>query len=191
MNEWLTAARAGAPEALGWLLDCCRQYLLSVANDELDPQLRTKAGASDLVQETFLEAQRIFDRFHGGSLEELRSWLRAILHNKLATFTRRYRDAAKRRIGQEVELTGLTAPQEPTDTVPTPSSMMMRGEKATALTAALARLPDHYRQVIIWRQLEDQSFEAMAGRLGRSEAAVRKLWSRALQQLQQEMGDAL
>ena len=60
-----------------------------------------------------------------------------------------------------------------------------------ALTAALGRLPEHYRQVIVWRQMEDLSFEAMAGRLGRSEAAVRKLWWRALQSLQKEMGVAL
>ena len=73
----MAAARCGTDDALGHLLECCRQYLLSVANAELDAHLRTKAGASDLVQETFLEAVRIVDRFHGDSLEELRLWLRA------------------------------------------------------------------------------------------------------------------
>ena len=187
----MAAARCGTDEALGQLLECCRQYLLSVANAEFDVDLRTKGGASDLVQETFLEAVRIFDRFHGDSLEELRLWLRAILCNKLATFTRGYRDTAKRRVGLEFDLAGRSTYAEPADPIPTPSGMMMHAEQATALTAALGRLPEHYRQVIVWRQMEDLSFEAMAGRLGRSEAAVRKLWLRALQYLQQEMGEAL
>lgn len=191
VDEWMAAARCGANDAMGQLLECCRQYLLSVANAELDAHLRAKGGASDLVQETFLEAVRIFDRFHGGSLEELQRWLRAILCNKLATFTRGYRETAKRRIDQEVGLGGHATYAEPADSIPTPSSMMMHAEQATALTAALGRLPEHYRQVIVWRQLEDLSFEAIAGRLGRSEAAVRKLWWRALKCLEQEMGEAL
>jgi RNA polymerase sigma-70 factor, ECF subfamily len=191
VDEWLAAARFGASDALGHLLESCRQYLLSVANAELDSRLRNKAGASDLVQETFLEAQRIFDRFGGGSLEELRPWLRAILCNKLATFTRSYRCAAKRRIDYEVDLSGTAAGQEPADPIPSPSSLMMRAEQATVLMAALGSLPESYRQVIVWRQLDDLSFETMAGRLGRSEAAVRKLWWRALQHLQRVMGEAL
>jgi RNA polymerase sigma-70 factor (ECF subfamily) len=67
----------------------------------------------------------------------------------------------------------------------------MREERATALTVALAQLPPHYRQVIVWRQVEDLSFEEMASRLGRSTDAVRKLWWRALQQLQDELGNSL
>src|SRR4051812_46159075 len=58
-------ARAGSHEALGQLLDGCRGYLLRIARDELDPRLQAKGGASDLVQETFLEAQRDFAAFTG------------------------------------------------------------------------------------------------------------------------------
>jgi RNA polymerase sigma-70 factor (ECF subfamily) len=190
-DELLAAARAGSPDALGRVLELCRNYLLHVANAELDPQLRAKAGASDLVQETFVEAQRIFARFEGGSPAELHAWLRAILRNKMANFTRYYRDAARRRVGQEVHLDEGTSPPEPPAAGPTPSRELMQGEQLTALAAALERLPEQYRQVIVWRQLEDLSFADIAGRLGRTEAAVRKLWLRALEHLHREMGDAL
>src|SRR5262249_13094013 len=60
VDEWLALARGGSPEALGQLLELCRRYLLQVANAELETLLQAKAGASDLVQETFLEAQRVF-----------------------------------------------------------------------------------------------------------------------------------
>jgi RNA polymerase sigma-70 factor (ECF subfamily) len=174
------------------VLELCRRYLLRVASAELDPQLQGKLGASDVVQETLLEAQRIFDRFQGDSPAELRAWLRAILLNKVATHTRHYRDTAKRQVGQEVgfdpdsdRLAELAA------MISTPSSLIVQKERAMALTQAVQRLPEHYRQIIVWRQVDNLSFEEMASRLGRSVEAVRKLWWRAIQQLQQELGDSL
>src|SRR5262245_52253809 len=86
------------------MLDGCRQYLLLVANEQLDPDLRDKLGPSDLVQETFLEAQQDFGRFHGHSEQELLAWLRRILLNNLADARRRYRGAGKRDVGREIAL---------------------------------------------------------------------------------------
>src|SRR5262249_7550847 len=63
--RWLAAARQGSVEALGQLLEVCRPYLLKVANDHLTADLRAKLGASDVVQEAFLEAQRDFGQFSG------------------------------------------------------------------------------------------------------------------------------
>jgi RNA polymerase sigma-70 factor, ECF subfamily len=182
----------GSPEALGRLLEGYRRYLLQIANSELDSQMQTKLGASDLVQETFLEAHRAFDRFQGHSPVELRAWLRAILLNKVADTNRQFRGTAKREIGKEIALAAKDQTQpEPVVPTPSPSNLLMREERATALTVALAQLPAHYRQVIVWRQVEDLSFEEMAKRLGRSVDAVRKLWWRALQQLQDELGNSL
>src|SRR5262245_29910755 len=102
--DFLPAARAGSRDALGQALDACRHYLLRIAQAGLDPDLRAKAGASDLVQETFLEAQRDFARFQGTSEAELLAWLRRLLLNNVANFTRRYRETAKRQTGREVPL---------------------------------------------------------------------------------------
>ena len=74
-RQSLDRARRGSPQALGQVLELCRRYLLHIANSELDSHLQAKLGASDVVQETFLEAQRIFDRFEGNSPDELRAWL--------------------------------------------------------------------------------------------------------------------
>src|SRR6516225_2720280 len=103
-EEWLAAARGGAPETLGQLLEACRQYLLLVANQHLAPDLQRKFGASDVAQETFLEAQRDFGAFHGRSEEELLAWLRRILLNNLANLTRGYRGTDKRQVAREVPL---------------------------------------------------------------------------------------
>jgi RNA polymerase sigma-70 factor (ECF subfamily) len=192
MDTWFTAARAGSPEALGRLLDACQLYLMQIANGEMESRLQAKVGASDIVQDTYLEAQRIFERFHGNSPTELRAWLRAILLNKLATAARQYHGTAKRQLGREVPIDpAASQPIDPAGSLTTASSIMAREERMQALMSALGKLPEDYRQVILWRQVENLSFEEMAARLGRSVEAVRKLWSRALQSLEKELGSAL
>jgi RNA polymerase sigma-70 factor (ECF subfamily) len=55
------------------------------------------------------------------------------------------------------------------------------------LAAALERLPDDYRVVIILRHIEDLPYSEIAGRMKRSEGAVRMLWVRALAQLRNDV----
>src|SRR5580704_17905215 len=100
---WLPAARAGSSEALGQVLEACRGYLLLIAQQELDATLQAKGGASDLVQQTFLEAQRDFSGFQGTTHAALLAWMRKLLLNNLANFRRDYqRD--KRRVTREIAL---------------------------------------------------------------------------------------
>ena len=100
-GRWLAAARDGSRDALGCVLEACRRYLLYVAQRELNGDLQAKGGASDLVQDTFLEAQCAFDRFHGHSETELRAWLRQLLHHRGAKFRRRYQTTQKRRLARD------------------------------------------------------------------------------------------
>jgi RNA polymerase sigma-70 factor (ECF subfamily) len=187
----LAAARAGSREALGQALEGLRGYLLLLAQEDLDPALRAKGGASDLVQETFLEAQRDFPHFQGNSEEELRAWLRQLLRHNLADFTRRYRATGKRGIDREQALepggssavpgAGLAAPE------PSPSRLAVAQEQAEALRQAVERLPEDYRQVLRLRHQEKLSFEEIARQMGRSAPAVRQLWSRAVRRVRLEL----
>jgi RNA polymerase sigma-70 factor (ECF subfamily) len=189
--DWLPRARAGCREALGQLLDACRDYLLLVARREIDPNLHAKGGASDLVQETFLEAQRDFAQFHGGTEAELLAWLRRLLLNNLANFSRRYRDTDKRQIGREVSLQAGGPGSEPgCDPVAgnlSPSGEAAAHEQAEALRRTLERLPDDYQRVIRLHHEEQRPFEEIAALLGRSLSATRKLWARAVRRLRQEL----
>ena len=56
--------------------------------------------------------------------------------------------------------------------------------------AALGRIPEHYRQVVVWHQYDRLTFEEIGRRLGRSAESARKLWSRALIRLAEELGPA-
>jgi RNA polymerase sigma-70 factor (ECF subfamily) len=187
-EDWLSAARAGSHEALGQALEACRRYLLQIAQQELDPALQAKGGASDVVQETFLEAQRDFDRFHGGSEAELRAWLRQLLLHHLYKLARRYRTTQKRAAGREVPLeTAEHSNGAPVAASASPSVQAMAHEQAEAVRLALTRLSDDHRQIIVWRYQEHRAFEEIARRMNRSETAVRKLWARAVERLQHEM----
>jgi RNA polymerase sigma-70 factor (ECF subfamily) len=68
-----------------------------------------------------------------------------------------------------------------------PSQAALRQERALALSDALARLPDAYREVLVLRHLEGLAFPDIAERLERSPGAVRVLWTRALKRLREEL----
>ena len=187
---WLAQAQAGRADALGQALEAYRRYLLGIAERELDSDLQAKGGASDLVQETFLEAQRDFAQFHGASAAELQAWLRRLLLNNVANFTRHYRGTDKRAVGREVRLeagaSDVAHPGLAAET-PSPSGEAVANEQAVVVQAALARLPDDYRQVLVWRYQEGRSFEEIGQQLQRTANAARKLFARALERFEQEM----
>jgi RNA polymerase sigma-70 factor (ECF subfamily) len=182
-GRWLSAARDGSREALGRALEACRRYLLGVAQLELNGDLQAKGGASDLVQETFLEAQCAFDRFQGTSEVELRAWLRRLLHHRASKFRRRYRTTQKRRLARETELTPSSQSAREEDAPPTPSAQMMADEQAQRLRQVLERLPDDYRRVIALRYAEQCSFEAIGRQMQRTPNAARLLWLRAIERV--------
>jgi len=185
--DWIESARAGSQEALGLVLESCRPYLLLVANRTIPQELRGKAGASDLVQETFLQAQAEFARFGDDTEEELLAWLRHILLNKIANCKRRYWGTAKRSLGKELSIDAGSdaARMDVADAAASPSSQLVARERDSALNDALEQLPPTYREVIAWRNFERRSFDQIGTHLGRSAGAARKLWVRAIERLQQ------
>ena len=94
-SEDSSASGALSAAAFGEVFEACRAYLLAVADRELDADLRAKGGASDIVQETFMEAHRDITQFHGTSDEELRAWLRRLLLNNVSNFRRRYQSSTE------------------------------------------------------------------------------------------------
>src|SRR5262249_23739343 len=102
--ELLVQARQGQPQALGQLLDLYRGYLRLLLRLQIGRHLRSKTDDSDLIQETFLEAHRQFERFRGQSEGELVNWLREILAGSLAQVVRRYYKTQRRDLRLEQEL---------------------------------------------------------------------------------------
>jgi RNA polymerase sigma-70 factor (ECF subfamily) len=189
---WLSAARNGSRDALGSVLEACRRYLLGVARYELHDDLKAKGGASDLVQDTFLDAHRAFVHFQGNSEVELRAWLRRLLQHRAAKFGRRYRTTQKRRLARETALSvaGLAAGSGPRAAVPSPSTQLVAREQAQRLRQALERLPEDYRRVIALRYVEQCSFVEIGRLMQRTPNAARLLWLRAIECVKLKLRDA-
>lgn len=182
----LQRAREGSGQAIGELIESCRDYLLLVANQELGDQLRRKLGASDAVQETFVAAHQRFDQFRGATAEELVGWLRTILRNQLLMAHRHF-SAAKRDVRREQ--TASNSPNPVVDQRPTPHHRAVDAENGLRLRNALSHLSADRRQVILLRNWEQLPFSCVGERLGRSEEAARKLWSRAMKDLKRQLSN--
>lgn len=184
--DLLAAARAGDVAARNELFVQFQTYLNFVAQQVQQPELMAKAGASDIVQQTLLQATEEFENFRGQSAEQFRGWLRQILINEARTLGRRYH--ARRRNAQ-IELPLVTtdstdSPRELPDSQLTPSSEAMAREQALWIQNCLEKLPEEMRQVIRMRNWDKLQFHEIAEHLGISTSSAAKLWYRALIELQ-------
>lgn len=184
--ELIQLAREGDRRAMGDLMQGCREYLLLVANRDLDQDLRPKVGASDVVQETMITAQAAFEHFDGTSREELLAWLRAILKNDLRGAYRHFKGFQKRDIDRESPLADGSR-QIPVDPQDTPSTRAAIDEERRILQEAMAALSDQDNQVLRLRNWKKLSFAEIGNEMHRSEDAARKLWGRAVLRLQQAL----
>jgi RNA polymerase sigma-70 factor (ECF subfamily) len=187
-------ARAGDVAALGRLLEYYRGYLKLMAGSLIRFELRAHIAASDVVQETFLEAHRDFATFAGLDEAVLVAWLRRILVRNLANqadylYAGRRDVRRQRSIEQVLEHSSCALHAALASPVSSPSLRAIHREEAVLLAEALERIPADYREVFILHNLEGVSFDDIAARLGRTPQAVRKLWGRAILKLSRLLGE--
>jgi RNA polymerase sigma-70 factor (ECF subfamily) len=195
VHELLANARQGDEACRGQLFEVCRSYLGFLARAQVESWLQGKVDASDVVQQTMLEACRDFDRFQGSSEKEWLAWLRRILTHNVADFVRHYR-GAKRGAAREVPIrgagdsSGYHGVAEPASPDITPSQEFLQLDNELRMAAALAELPPDYQEVIVLRNLQRLPFDEVAERMNRSRPAAQMLWMRAIRKLRETMGDA-
>src|SRR5215831_14463447 len=103
-EQMILDARTGGDSAIGPLLELYRNYLRILARIEIGRKLQGKLDASDLVQETFLEAHRNFRLFQGTDEPQFACWLRQILAAKVANLVRHYFGTQGRDVRLEQDL---------------------------------------------------------------------------------------
>jgi len=172
-----------------------RRYLHTFARIQLDPRLQAKIDASDLVQQTLLEAHQKRDQFRGETSGEMACWLRQILAHNLADTLRTLR-RAKRDIGREQNLAAamdrssarleayIAADQT------SPSMHAQRDEQAIALADALAQLPEAQREAIVLQHWHGWSLKQIAEHMDKTPVAVAGLLKRGLKALRERMSPA-
>ncbi len=161
-----------------------------MARVEIDPQLRTKVSPSDIVQETFLNAEHGFVEFRGHNEAQLVSWLRRILANQLAmcvrSFTTQQRDIRLEvRLQDSLNRSPVALAACMMDSQSPPSRRVEKREQAVIVADALASLPAECREVVILRHLENHTFPEIARRMDRPLENVKSLWRRGILKLRE------
>jgi RNA polymerase sigma-70 factor (ECF subfamily) len=177
--DLVAALRGGDEAAFEHLLRTYGGRLLAVTRRLLG----NEEDARDAVQETFLRAFRSLGSFEGGSL--LSTWL-----HRIAVNTALMRLRSRKRKPEEPIESLLPAFREDGHfserfqawTEP-PDDEAARREREVLVRQAIDRLPEHYRTVLLLRDIEELSTTDVAEQLGVTTNAVKLRLHRARQAL--------
>lgn len=161
-------------EALALLPDVAR-YAISLTRDESE--------ADDLVQDTFMMAYQAWDQYTPGT--ECRAWLFTICRRR---FLRVRRGAERHLATEDAELESLGAVDVYTRArTEGLDHVFERTEMRAAVEAAMAALPEAFRDVAVLVDLHDHSYESAAEILGVPLGTVRSRLFRARRILQEQL----
>jgi RNA polymerase sigma-70 factor (ECF subfamily) len=163
------ALRSGDPAAYEQLVRSQGGPMLAVARR----LLRNDDDAKDAVQEAFISAYRGIGRFERGS--RLSTWLHRIVVNaalmKLRSRKRRPEESIDDHLPTYEANGHLSRPIEPW---PLPADeLLAREDVRLAVRAAIDRLPENYRNVLLLRDIEGLDTEEVARMLDVTPNAVK------------------
>ena len=170
-DQLIREALDGNSEAYGVLVE---RYQARLFNAMLQV-VGTHEEAEDVVQDSFVQAYIKLGTFQGNS--QFFTWLyRIAFNNALSRQRRRRRDLS---IEQSREITGT----DPEDCIEAPDAPLLRAERVGSVHAALQRLSEEHRTILVLREMEDLSYEEIAEILTINIGTVRSRLSRARSQL--------
>jgi RNA polymerase sigma-70 factor, ECF subfamily len=171
-------ARAGDRAAADALFARCWPPLLRWARRRLPHWARDLADTQDVVQEAVLQTFKHLDRIDARGEGALQAYLRQAVMNRIRDHIRR--------VGRRPTATPLDSQQ--VDERPSPLEEAVGREALECYEAALARLSDADRELIVASIELGYSYEQLAEATGRaSPDAARKAARRALVKLAEEM----
>jgi RNA polymerase sigma-70 factor (ECF subfamily) len=187
-EELLARALAGQQEAFEELFERNRKRLKNAIAMRVDRRLSPRVDASDIVQETYLEATKRLPRYFKNHTMPFYLWLRWIAREKIIYFHRRHVGADKRSISREVPLLPEDSSVKLAVNIleahgPSPSRKLARKELAGNLQTALGQIQQDERELILIRHFEGLGNREAAQLLGIREAAASKRYLRALERV--------
>lgn len=168
-------------------LEQFRSYLHVLAETQMHAKLKSKVDASDIVQQTLLQAHQAQEQFRGSTSAEKAAWLRTILNNVLCGlargFGRQRRDVSREQSMQAIEKSSLQLINLLSSDVSSPSAAIHRHERADELAKAMLRLTADQRQAIILKYWQGKTLAEIGEQLDKSTEAVAGLIFRGMQKL--------
>jgi RNA polymerase sigma-70 factor (ECF subfamily) len=177
-HEIVARIQGGDREAWNQLWQRLHDDLLFGIRCRLGPGLRRHLESEDIFQSVALEALGEIPRFEPRGDGALRHFLQVLVTRKIQNRAETF--AARKRAG--------TVPLE--RDVPAAGPSYHEADRYEPLERALGRLDPDQREAVLLHRIEGLPTKEVAARMQRTDAAVRKLYSRALARLRELMAGA-
>jgi RNA polymerase sigma-70 factor (ECF subfamily) len=146
--------------------------------------------AEDVTQDIFMHLHRSFEGYDPS--RPLRPWVYTVATNKVRDHwrSRRHRDGLR-------EVSATTEEGADYDGTPAvdgrrgPDEALAADELSAQVAAAIEDLPEIMRTTLVLRYYEGLSFAEIGAMIDRNETAVRKRYSRALEELRRRLGPVI
>jgi RNA polymerase sigma-70 factor (ECF subfamily) len=193
----LVRAAEGDLAAWGTMLAGQQERLTRLVAFRMDPRLRGRIDASDVVQEAFAEASQHRADYCRAPTAPLFLWLRGVVINKMLEIHRHHLGTRMRDVKRELPLesqwrwddTSAALCEHLTGHLTSPSVAAIRVEVRTRLADALDKMNDTDREVLALRHFEQLTSTEAAQVLGIQEPAASKRYVRALERLKQILSE--
>ena len=170
-DELIRLSLEGHSEAYGQLVQRYQDRLYSAMLHVVG----SPDEAEDVVQDSFVQAYIKLNTFQGNS--RFFTWVYRIAFNNALSRRRR------RRSDMSIEQSRESSGGEPEDRNEAPDEPMLRNERIAMVKAAMRRLTEEHRSILILREMQDMAYEDIAEILEINIGTVRSRLSRARNQL--------
>lgn len=151
-----------------------------------DSRMQSRVDASDVVQETQIEALRRLPDYLERRPMPFHLWLRKTAYEQLIMARRRHVGRARRSVDQELRLpnqSSLMLARQLIAADKSPSQQLNEQQLAHRVQDAISKLADSDREILLMRNYEGLSYDEIASILDIESAAARKRNGRALLRL--------
>ena len=178
---------------LGELFAESRERLKRIVAASIDSRVQGRIDASDVLQETLIEATRRIDEYMAAPNVSLFVWLRFLAKQQLLIAHRRHLDVAARDVRRDLPMhafadgsgSEFVLAAELAAKLTTASAALDRKELQLEIHSALAKLDEKSREILTLRHFEQLSNIEAAQVLSISSTAACNRYVRALERLKQ------
>ena len=196
--ELIRSAEAGNQEALAQAFDLYRSRFIRMVDLRMDPKLKGRVGASDVIQEAFLDLAKKHAKFAARDEPQKMSlfvWMRLVVAERLINIRRRHLETDKRDAAREISMEKKTFDGSSSgclagrlvDSFTSASNRAIRAEIQAELLKTLDDMKAMDREIITMRSFEGMSNVEVAQSLGLSENGASSRYVRAMTQLKQRL----
>ena len=189
----LIAAREGSDDAVKRLLERHRAPIRRLVELRLDRKVQQRVDVSDVVQDVMIEANGRLKKYLDDPVMAFHLWLRQIAWDRIIDTYRRHRVSAKRNMDREQPLAVGAGPDQSTmefaiqlrDPALTPAALATQREIAVHVEAAIDKLNEQDREIILMRHYEHLSNQEIAEVLGLNPPAASMRYLRSVRRLKE------